>query len=520
MGIYLNPGNSGFSEILRSKYVDKTGLIGLINSTINTKQKLTCVSRPRRFGKSYAAQMLCAYYDKTCDSEELFKGRKIAEDAAFYEHLNKYDVIYLDMTYLKEFSDDYNNITAYLSQKITEELVLEYPSLVISNELPATMINSVRLNNNRFIAIIDEWDAPIRENPAIEKKYLEFLRTLFKSSGTTAKIFAAAYMTGILPIKKNKSQSALSDFGEYTMLKPRKFSEYVGFTENEVKSLCGEYNIDFQSMKNWYDGYSFKAAGSVYNPNSVMKAAEYEEFDSYWKKTSASEALMTYINMDFEGMQEVISRLIAGEEVEVYTDYFENDFKTFKSLDDVLTLLIHLGYLAYNDEERTVRIPNQEIRTEFEGILRGTGVNDKWMNLINRSKKLLEDTVAGNEEAVVKAIEEIRDTEYAPGFYNDEQALRYIIKFAYIAAVDQYIKVEELPSGRGIADVVYLPKKRSAYPAMVVELKWNKTAEGAIAQIKNRNYPAVLEDFGGEILLVGISYNSKTKEHSCIIERT
>ena len=228
---------------------------------------------------------------------------------------------------------------------------------------------------------------------------------------------------------------------------------------------------------------------------------------------------MTYINMDFEGLQETISRLISGEEIEVDTESFENDFETFRSRNDVLTLLIHLGYLTWNEEDGTVRIPNEEVRGEFRKILNGTNANRKWMELISRSRKLLEDTIAGEGEAVAKAIEEIRDTQYAPTFYNNEQALRYVIKFAYIAAIDQYLKVEELPSGKGIADVVYLPKRNSMLPALVVELKWNKSSEGAIRQIKERNYPAVLEGFGGEVVMAGISYDAKKKAHSCLIER-
>ena len=240
---------------------------------------------------------------------------------------------------------------------------------------------------------------------------------------------------------------------------------------------------------------------------------------SYWQKTSAAESLMTYINMDFEGLQETISRLISGEEIEVDTDSFENDFETFRSRDDVLTLLIHLGYLTWNEEDGTVRIPNEEVRGEFRKILKGTNANRTWMELINRSRKLLEDTLAGDGEAVAKAIEAIRDTQYAPTFYNSEQALRYVIKFAYIAALDQYLKVEELPSGKGIADVVYLPKRNSLLPALVVELKWNESPEGAIRQIRERNYPAVLEGFGGEVVMAGIHYDAKTKAHSCLIER-
>ena len=277
--------------------------------------------------------------------------------------------------------------------------------------------------------------------------------------------------------------------------------------------------MDFEVVKRWYDGYDFPGYGAIYNPYSVMCAMQDQKCCSYWQKTSAAESLMTYINMDFEGLQEIIARLIAGEEVEVRTNRFENDFETFKSRDDVLTLLIHLGYLTWHEEDGTAHIPNEEVRTVFEKILEGTGVSTKWVELIERSRKLLEDTIAGNSEAVAKAIEEIRDTQYAPTFYNDEQALRYVIKFAYIAAVDQYYKIEELPSGKGIADVVYLPKRKSMLPALIIELKWNKSSEGAIAQIKAKNYLAVLEDYGGEIVTVGINYDAKTKEHSCVIER-
>lgn len=205
--------------------------------------------------------------------------------------------------------------------------------------------------------------------------------------------------------------------------------------------------------------------------------------------------------------------------IEVDTDSFENDFETFKSRDDVLTLLIHLGYLTWDRKGKTARIPNEEVQAEFKKILKAENGNRKWMDLVGRSQKLLEDTIAGNSEAVVKAIEAIRDTQYAPTFYNDEQALRYVIKFAYIAAVEHYLKIEELPSGRGIADVVFIPKPMSRYPAMVVELKWNKSSEGAIGQIKEKNYPAVIKDYGREIVLVGINYDEKIKNHSCLIER-
>ena len=326
-------------------------------------------------------------------------------------------------------------------------------------------------------------------------------------------------MTGILPIKKDGSQSAISDFMEYPVLFPGKFAEYTGFTEKEVKELCGRYGMNFDEAKAWYDGYDFQECGSIYNPYSVMCAVRTGKFRSYWKKTSAAESLMNYINMDEEGLQETIARLISGEEVEVDTDGFENDLETFGSKDDVLTLLIHLGYLTYHEDDKTVRIPNEEVRMEFRKILGSKNVNRRWMELIRTSRQLLQDTISGNEDAVCRAIEKVRESAYAPVFYNDEQSLRYVIRFAYIACVDQYARVEEMPSGRGIADVIFIPKRRSPLPALIIELKWNRSSAGALAQIKEKKYPSVLMGYGDEIVLVGISYSEKTKAHSCKIER-
>ena len=385
MGTYLNPGNRVFAEKIGPDYVDKTGLIGLINRTVGTSKKLTCISRPRRFGKSYAAQMLCAYYDKSCDSHVLFRNCKIVKNESYEQHINKYDVIYLDMTNLLGNVVPEQLIT-FITANVTRELLKEYPKIERGNTFDQTLINAVEFTGNRFIMIIDEWDAPIRETPEIEKKYLRFLRMLFKSSGTTSKIFAAVYMTGILPIKKDGSQSAISDFEEYTMLDPMAFAEYVGFTESEVRNKCEEYHRDFKNMKRWYDGYTVGEQHSVYNPYSVMKAISSGKYKSYWKKTSAAETLITYIDMDMEGLQEDIARLIAGEEIVVDTDSFQNDVSTFTSKDDVLTLLIHLGYLTYEevsdsycDEDENLtglaRIPNEEVRMEFENLF--TEVNQK-----------------------------------------------------------------------------------------------------------------------------------------------
>ncbi len=526
MGIYLDPGNSGFQTIVNSEYVDKTGLIQQINASIDTVNKLICISRPRRFGKSYAAQMLTAYYDCSCDSHSLFDDKEIAGTEGYLAHLNQYHVMNLDITTFLSAAQRKGTPLKEVPDMIVDRLLAEleefYPDCASGREFMDGLIRCVEKTGRKFVFVIDEWDALIREakdDAVAQKRYLSLLREWFKSSIFTPKVVAAAYMTGILPIKKDGSQSAISDFKEYTILNPGRFVEFTGFTEREVRSLCEKYGMDFEEIRQWYDGYDIPGHGAIYNPYSVMCAMQERKCRSYWRKTSAAESLMIYINMDFEGLQETIARLISDEEIEVRTDRFENDFETFKSRDDVLTLLIHLGYLTWDEEEGTVHVPNEEVREEFEQILEGTAVSRKWMELLGRSQKLLEDTIAGDSNAVAKAIEQIRDTQYAPTFYNNEQALRYVIKFAYIAAVDQYLKVEELPSGKGIADVVYLPKRKSMLPAMIVELKWDKPSEGAIRQIKDRNYPAVLQDYTGEIVMVGIHYHSKTKAHTCEIER-
>lgn len=522
MGNYLNPGNSGFARIRNDVYVDKTGLIGLINQSIDTPRCLTCISRPRRFGKSFAAKMLCAYYDKTCDSSKLFDDLIIAKDEHYLEYLNKYDVIYLDMTNIMGEAGK-NEIVPYIKRKVTEELVNAYPDMKVDAEsFSTTLINAVEVTGNKFIAIIDEWDAPIREVPAIQKEYLEFLRTLFKSSGTTDKIFAAVYMTGILPIKKDGSQSAISDFEEFSMLKPRKFGPYVGFTETEVRGLCHDYGADFAMMKQWYDGYAFRGVDSVYNPNSVMKAIRNDDFDSYWTETSAAVSLMGYISLDFDGLSKTVAELIGGISIKVDTKGFANDLVTFRNRDDVLTLLIHLGYLAYDEEAQRVRIPNEELRREFSRTIRQVK-RDETIRRVRESDQLIYDTVHGNADAVAAQIEKIHAEETAVLFYNDEQALRSVIKLAYFSYKDHYMKFEELPAGVGYADIVYLPKKDSMLPALVIEMKWNKSAEGAIAQIKDKRYPDAVMGYGGEVLLVGINYDKDApagkRKHECVIER-
>ena len=527
MGIYVNPGNLAFRRIAGKNYVDKTGLIAAMNERVGGADSLVCVSRPRRFGKSYAAKMLTAYYDSSCDSHDLFDDKKIAESDHYEEHLNKYNVICLDISgfisIAKREKVPLSEIPSRIAAELKGEILAMDPEAPKDKGLEECLVHCVDLPDGRpFIFIIDEWDAMIREakdDAAAQETYLNLLRGWFKNTNFTPRVVAAAYMTGILPIKKDGSQSAISEFDESSMLDTLEFAEYAGFTEKEVNERCLGAKADFEEIRAWYDGYDLPGVGAIYNPYSVMKALKSGNCRSYWRRTSAAESLKNYINMDFEGLQETVARLIAGDKITVNIDSFQNDFESFESADDILTLLIHLGYLTYHEAEKTVQIPNEEVRIEFHQFLSQKNINSGWTALIRRSQKLLEDTVSGRNDEVASALDEIRGEQYAPQYYNNEQSLRAIIKYAYLVAVGQYVKVEEMPSGKGLADVVFIPAAFSSLPAMVIELKWNKASEGALAQIKEKKYAASLKPYAGKLLLVGINYNEKTGKHTCRIEK-
>ncbi len=523
MGLCLNPGNSTFQSLVNYEYVDKTGLAAVVNRTIETPIRLSCVSRPRRFGKSVAAQMLAAYYDRSCDSSKIFDGLELAKDSSYRAHLNKYNVLLLDMAAMGTYAGGYDKLEEYIPDLITQELQQELPGLQANGDFPSTLLQAVQRGGVKFVILIDEWDAPIREarhgDDALA--YLKFLRSIFKSTGLTERVFAAAYMTGILPIRRYGSQSALSNFTEYTILEPGAFASYAGFLEPEVQALCAKHGLPFSEMKRWYDGYSLPGGLEVYNPNSVMQAVQNGRFRSYWSATSAASVLIDYISLDFEGLSKTIAELLGGGEAPVNTIHFSNDMREYSSRDDVLTALTHLGYLTYNAERGTVRIPNEELREEFADAIHHVS-HAETVRRVAASVRLFQDTVLGKAEDVARQIERIHEEECAPLHYNREQSLRSVVKLAYYTYKDHYLQLEELPAGAGYADIVYLPKKFSDWPALLIELKWNQSADGAIQQVKARHYPAVLKGYGGPLVLVGISYDKDAppgaRHHSCVIE--
>ncbi|MCC8046251.1 MAG: ATP-binding protein [Clostridiales bacterium] len=521
MGVYLNPGNAGFRRIINGKYVDKTGLIEYVNSTIDTTKNLTCFSRPRRFGKSFAAKMLCAYYDKTCDSRNLFENLRIGKSESFEVYLNKFDVIYMDMTGFLSRAKEKCHVLSDMQNCVIGELKEAYPFLTDEEYLPDALARISHRTGNRFIILIDEWDAlfrEVKEDVNLQKDYIQFLRGMFKNGSTTDLTIAAAYMTGILPIKKYGTQSALTDFKEYTMLRPLKLAGYVGFTEEEVRTLCSEYHMNFEDVKKWYDGYSFKGIGSVYSPDSVMNAMENQELADYWSESENYESLKNYISMNKDGLRDSIIAMLGGARCKVLTRRFQNDMMNLNSRDDVLTLLVHLGYLAFDSSEEEVYIPNYELAEEFRNAIEG----DDWSEIetaLAESEALLEATLKGNTSLVENALRKIHASTSSILQYNDENSLSCALTIAYYTAKKEYTIIRELPSGEGYADLAFLPRTGSEKPAMIIELKYNKTADGALAQIREKRYNGVLSHYKGNILLVGINYDKQTKKHECEIEQ-
>ena len=525
MGRFVNPDNGAFQVALNSQiYVDKTGLLEYTNQVMDTENAFICNSRPRRFGKSITAEMLAAYYSRACDSGKMFEGLKISRSTSFSEHLNRHDVIHLDVQWCMLDAGGPQAVVGYMNGHLLAELKEAYPEAALEGEKTAYGAMS-RINTEtgrKFIIIIDEWDVLIRDeaaNQAVQEEYINFLRGMFKGS-EPKKFIRLAWLTGILPIKKLKTQSALNNFDEFTMLDSGTLAPYIGFTEEEVRRLCEEYGRDFDSVKRWYDGYLLNGL-HIYNPRAVVGVMQRGSFQSYWSQTGSYESIVPLINMDFDGLKAAVVTMLSGAAVEVDVTSFQNDMVNFQDKEDVLTCLIHLGYLAYDQRSRTAFIPNEEIRQELTAATK----RKKWNELLTfqqESEELLDATLNMDEEAVAEGMEKIH-TEYAPAIsYNSENSLSGVISIAYLGSMQYYYKpVREFPTGRGFADFVYLPRSEYAkdYPALLIELKWNQKAETAVSQIKNRNYPESLQQYVGDILLVGISYDKKDKRHRCKMER-
>lgn len=552
MGAYLNPGKAAYEEAVNSEiFIDKTEMILYLNRVVRTEQKYVCVSRPRRFGKSMAAKMICAYYDRQANSRKLFERCRISNaekpegGKTWDAYLGQFDVIRLVMTEFLAESASVDDMLSYLSDEVISELKEAYPDVNYGSRVNLrTVMNRICGSRKvQFVVVIDEWDAIFREykeDKEGQKRYLDFLRDWLKDKD----YIALAYMTGILPIKKYGKHSALNMFDEYSMTFPMQLAPYAGFTAEETSGLCRRYGRDYQEIRDWYDGYrvsdilppdpghaKLSSTGktpearkySLYSPLSVVKAMRSGFINNYWNETETYEALRQYIDWNFEGLKEDVAILMDGGKIPVDITGYQNDMTTFHSKDDILTMLIHLGYLGYDSDRKEVFIPNKEVLQVFKTSTK----NRDWtvtFRALQNSRKLLEATWACDQETVAELLEAAHD-KAGNRAYHSEAGLSYAVQLAYYAAQDLYTVIPELDTGKGYADLAFIPRKPDI-PAILVELKYREDADTAISQIHRQKYPDRLQLYKGNLILVGINYDKTVsnydtafKHHSCQIER-
>ena len=548
MGTYLNPGKTNYQIACNSEiFIDKSEMISYLNSVVNTSQRYVSVSRPRRFGKTMAADMICAYYDREADSRALFEKCKISKaaqgkvDQDWDEYLGKFNVIRLVMTDFFNKKRTVDEAIDTIELRILDELSEKYPDTKYDEkDFYFSIDKFYRKSKIQFVIVIDEWDAIFREykdDKEGQKKYLDFLRDWLKDKA----YIALAYMTGILPIKKYGKHSALNMFDEYSMTQPMRLASFTGFTVDEVKELCSEYEMDYAEISDWYDGYRVSdyipvnkrklyRLGKyeehrirVYSPLSVVNAMRSGEIENYWNETENYEALQQYVDWNFDGLKEDVAVLMDGGKVPIDVTRYQNDMTSFKSKDDILTMFIHLGYLGYKRETKEVFIPNKEVLDVFKSSTKSRDWTITFRALQN-SQKLLEATWNCDQKTVAELIEAAHD-KAGNKTYHSEAGLSYAVQLAYYAAQDLYTIIPELDTGKGYADLAFIPLKPDI-PAMLIEFKYEKDADTAISQIHRQNYPDRLELYKGNLILVGINYDRTVKNdsvefkhHNCEIEK-
>ena len=522
MNIYLNPSNVGFKETLAADiYVDKTMLISELNKFIDKGNKYVCVSRPRRFGKTIATNMLCAYYSKGCDSREMFKDLKISKADNYEKYLNKLNFIAIDVAGEFQNAKDKDRMLDKLTSKVKKEFVSQFVNIDFSDceSIADCMLEVYSATGETFVILLDEYDSLVRmEIPKnLFDEYLMFLNGLFKSN-TLRPVISLAYITGILPVVRDKVQSKLNNFNEYTILDAKELAEFVGVTDEEVIALCNQYDISHTECKNWYQGYR-QYEFEIYNPESVVKCIENRRFEGHWNKTSSYSVIVDRLKANFDGMKDDVIRMVSGENIKVDVGMYLNTMTDFVTKDDAFTYLIHVGYLAYDFKTKTCRIPNKEVRLEWLraiSVMKDYKVTDQ---IIKASEELLIQTLALNGNAVAEALDLSHINVTSNRNYNNENALASAVYLAFIDALNYYTCTKEATAGKGFADVIYTPLHHDGkYPPIIVELKQNSTPSNALEQIKSKEYFHAFDYYTGKVLFVGINYDKDTKKHECKIE--
>lgn len=512
---YLNTDETSilFQRARNSEiYVDKSLLIDKVSAKIGTNSQYICITRPRRFGKSMNAHMLGAYYTKNRDSRELFDDLAIAETAGYEKHLNSHNVIFIDLSRLPFECHSYKEYIVSIYKNIERDLIEAYPFLAQKNY--NDLSEMFKESGERFLFILDEWDSIFYKRFMSEEdklSYLGFLKALLKDQPYVD----LAYMTGVLPIAKYSSGSELNMFREYNFMNDHTFDVFFGINEDEVRELCKKHtSVSYEELIRWYDGYYLSDGRHLFNPRSVNCALSDGVCLNYWTETGPMNEIADCIENNVEEVREDIVKMVAGIPVEVDLQGYSAIELNLDTRDEILSAMVVYGFLSYHDG--MLRIPNHELMEKFQRVLSRESMGEI-KQIVDRSKQMVEATVAMDVEKVASILEEVHDREIPFLQYNDENSLSCVITLCYLYARKDYYIERELKSGKGYCDYIFLPKK-GGKPAIILELKVNDTCDHAMKQIKERGYLQKAQEHAEEVILVAISYDKDRKKHECVIE--
>ncbi|MCI9176383.1 MAG: AAA family ATPase [Lachnospiraceae bacterium] len=533
MGMFLNsriPFES-YRLVKRDTYfVDKTSLIEELFPFLEVEKRFICITRPRRFGKSVMANMIGAFFGKAADAGALFGSLKIASSKDYKNHLNQHCVVSVDFSRMPQDCGSYAAYIGRISDGIKRDLEEEYPDIDFGfgRDLWDMFQTVFDKTGQNFIFVMDEWDAIFHKDFISEKdrrNYLEFLRNLLKGQAYVE----LAYMTGILPIAKYSGGSELNMFAEYDMATRVKFSEYFGFLDREVDRLYEIYasntinpRITRDDLAVWYDGYHTAAGDRMYNPRSVVCALTDNQISNYWTGSGPYDEIFYYIRNNIEDVRDDLALMVSGECISIKFQGYAATGMELYTKDQIYSAMVVYGLLTY--EDGAVSVPNRELMDKFDELLLTNHNLGYIYSLAKESEKMLKATLAGDTKTMCGILKFAHDTESPIFSYNSEIELSAVVNLVYLAARDKYRVEREDKAGEGYVDFIFYPE-RKGMDALILELKIDSTPKEAVCQIKNKKYALRFAGkmgeppkYTGRILAVGISYDKKTKEHSCKVE--
>lgn len=533
VGMFLNSRGicDRYRMVTNGRYfVDKTALLEEIIPLLGQEQRFVCITRPRRFGKTIMANMIGSFFEKGMDNRKIFDELEISKSDQYENYIGRYNVIYIDFSETPEDCKEYSFYIKRISEGIKQDLQDIFLEIDFPQKLSVwdTLSYVFERTGQKFIFVMDEWDAPFNMEFITKKdrkEYLLFLKLLLKGKSYVE----FAYMTGILPIAKYSSGSELNMFLEYDMATKIKYSEYFGFSDEEVDVLYDRYKkctriprIAREELQEWYDGYYTAARERLYNPRSIVCALSDNQLSNYWTSSGPYDEIFYYVKNDIKNIRNDLALMVIGERINAKIGDFAAVSMELKTKNQIYSAMVIYGLLTYNNGQ--VFIPNKELMLKYDELLQSEDSLGYVYRLARRSEAMLQATLAGDVDTMASVLEYAHDTEVPILSYNAEIELTAIVNLVYLAARDRYRVEREDKAGKGFVDFIFYPVRKED-DGIILELKIDHTPEEAISQIKEKKYSlrfqgklAEKSKYTGRILAVGIGYDKKTKKHNCKVE--